>query len=130
MRYIVALDFDYFDGDFYFGGPDAEPLLAGMEEDALSEGYVREFRSYDAAATFAKDVVTRICDRAATDGDESKEGFISRIRSGMLAEMVELTASEYHVTFDLGHEWGNWSIRLRLLSKGDKHTGWGYPLVI
>lgn len=117
MRYIVALDFDFFDGDFWFGDLSTDPLLPDMQEDALSEGYVRLFPDYQAAATFSKEIIARICDRADTAGHEGKQSFIGRIRNQMLATLIDMTMSDEKPTFDISDEWGNWHIRLRLLEE-------------
>lgn len=126
MRYIVALGFDYFDGDFWFGGKE-NPLLPDMQEDSLSEGYVRLFSEYDEAAAFARDVIARICDRADTEGDGHKEAFINRLRSGLLADITMITEGGEPVTFDAEDSYGNWDIRIRLLRQGEEEGTWGHP---
>ena len=129
-RYIVALDFDYFDGDFDFGDLEKLPLLNDMQEDALSEGYIREFDAYDDALVFAQDVIARICARAVTDTEHKRE-FIRRIHGDILAPVIDITSppSGRQVTFDLGQEYGNWSIRIRLLSKSGDSSAWDYPVL-
>lgn len=127
MRYIVALGFDYFDGDFCFDSPDGTPLLHDMRDDALSEGYVRLFDEYGEAASFAREVVVRICDRADTDGDPWKEEFIGRIRDGLLHDIAIVTAEGYLGTFDYSEDYGNWDIRIRLLREADGNGTWEYP---
>lgn len=127
MRYIVALRFDYFDGDFRFDSPDGTPLLHDMRDDALSEGYVRLFDEYGEAASFAHEVVARICDRADTDGDPWKEEFIGRIRDGLLHDIDAVTAAGCPVTFDYSEDYGNWGIRIRLLREADGNGTWEYP---
>ena len=126
MRYIVALDFDYFDGDFWFGGKE-NPLLPDMHEDALSEGYIRVFREYGDAVAFAKDVIARICDRADAGGDEHKETFIERLRNGLLADVTRMAESGEPITFDVGDSYGNWDIRIRLLERGENDGTWASP---
>lgn len=130
MRYMVALGFDYFDDDFYFGDLERMPLLDDMQEDALSEGYVREFDSYDDALVFAQGLVARICARAVADTDDKRE-FIQRIRDDILVPMIDVTppVSGRQATFDLSQEYGNWSIRIRLLSKGGDSPAWDYPVM-
>lgn len=126
MSYVVALDFDYFDGDFSFGDLEKEPLLPEMMEDGLSEGYISVFSSYDKAVGFSCDLLSRICDRAVCESRD-QEFFVGSIRSRMLAAVADYAESGEEIAFDLEQEYGNWEIRLRLLAKDDETGACYYP---